>query len=114
MDDRGRIITDAALRSVSHPDVYAIGDAAAGNVAAALARICGPTPSGGGGRAAKGTKDRAVRITAAEVSQSPISGLASEGEHHDNVIIGQRALKYNQGHCYSRILAHIVRLLFIS
>ncbi|SHF53743.1 NAD(P)/FAD-dependent oxidoreductase [Streptoalloteichus hindustanus] len=29
VDDRGRIITDAALRSVSHPEVYAIGDAAA-------------------------------------------------------------------------------------
>jgi NADH dehydrogenase FAD-containing subunit len=29
VDERGRIITDAALRSVSHPDVYAVGDAAA-------------------------------------------------------------------------------------
>ncbi|MET7397433.1 FAD-dependent oxidoreductase [Dactylosporangium sp. NPDC005572] len=29
VDDRGRIVTDAYLRSVSHPDVYAIGDAAA-------------------------------------------------------------------------------------
>jgi NADH:ubiquinone reductase (H+-translocating) len=29
VDDRGRIVTDAALRSVSHPEVYAIGDAAA-------------------------------------------------------------------------------------
>ncbi|MGW0951516.1 NAD(P)/FAD-dependent oxidoreductase [Streptomyces sp. NPDC002545] len=29
VDERGRIITDAALRSVSHPEVYAIGDAAA-------------------------------------------------------------------------------------
>ncbi|MFF0745955.1 NAD(P)/FAD-dependent oxidoreductase [Streptomyces sp. NPDC004111] len=29
VDRRGRIVTDAALRSVSHPDVYAIGDAAA-------------------------------------------------------------------------------------
>ncbi|MGW2641367.1 NAD(P)/FAD-dependent oxidoreductase [Streptomyces sp. NPDC001348] len=29
VDERGRIVTDAALRSVSHPDVYAIGDAAA-------------------------------------------------------------------------------------
>lgn len=29
VDQRGRIVTDAALRSVSHPDVYAIGDAAA-------------------------------------------------------------------------------------
>ncbi|GGM31299.1 NAD(P)/FAD-dependent oxidoreductase [Dactylosporangium sucinum] len=29
VDDRGRIVTDATLRSVSHPDVYAIGDAAA-------------------------------------------------------------------------------------
>ncbi|WP_238012803.1 FAD-dependent oxidoreductase [Dactylosporangium sp. AC04546] len=29
VDDRGRIVTDAFLRSVSHPDVYAIGDAAA-------------------------------------------------------------------------------------
>ena len=29
VDDRGRIITDESLRSVSHPDVYAIGDAAA-------------------------------------------------------------------------------------
>ncbi|MFI2365365.1 NAD(P)/FAD-dependent oxidoreductase [Promicromonospora sp. NPDC019610] len=29
VDDRGRIVTDAALRSVSHPDVWAIGDAAA-------------------------------------------------------------------------------------
>ena len=28
-DDRGRIVTDPALRSVSHPFVYAIGDAAA-------------------------------------------------------------------------------------
>ena len=28
-DDRGRIVTDASLRSVSHPFVYAIGDAAA-------------------------------------------------------------------------------------
>jgi NADH:quinone reductase (non-electrogenic) len=28
-DDRGRIVTDPALRSVSHPNVYAIGDAAA-------------------------------------------------------------------------------------
>ncbi|MEV5535704.1 FAD-dependent oxidoreductase [Saccharopolyspora shandongensis] len=27
--ERGRIVTDAALRSVSHPEVYAIGDAAA-------------------------------------------------------------------------------------
>jgi NADH dehydrogenase FAD-containing subunit len=29
VDDRGRVVTDAALRSVSHPEVYAIGDAAA-------------------------------------------------------------------------------------
>jgi NADH dehydrogenase FAD-containing subunit len=29
VDDRGRVITDPALRSVSHPDVYAAGDAAA-------------------------------------------------------------------------------------
>lgn len=29
VDERGRVLTDAALRSVSHPDVYAIGDAAA-------------------------------------------------------------------------------------
>ena len=28
-DDHGRIITDASLRSVSHPNVYAVGDAAA-------------------------------------------------------------------------------------
>ncbi|GAA1639294.1 NAD(P)/FAD-dependent oxidoreductase [Actinoplanes couchii] len=28
-DDRGRIITDEMLRSVSHPEVYAVGDAAA-------------------------------------------------------------------------------------
>ncbi|WP_037671072.1 NAD(P)/FAD-dependent oxidoreductase [Streptomyces griseus] len=29
VDERGRILTDTALRSVSHPEVYAIGDAAA-------------------------------------------------------------------------------------
>lgn len=29
VDERGRVITDASLRSVSHPDVYAVGDAAA-------------------------------------------------------------------------------------
>nr|WTB28541.1 FAD-dependent oxidoreductase [Streptomyces sp. NBC_00830] len=29
VDECGRIVTDTALRSVSHPDVYAIGDAAA-------------------------------------------------------------------------------------
>ena len=29
VDQHGRIVTDAALRSVSHPEVYAIGDAAA-------------------------------------------------------------------------------------
>ncbi|MEV6261116.1 FAD-dependent oxidoreductase [Streptomyces sp. NPDC051784] len=29
VDERGRIITDTALRSESHPDVYAVGDAAA-------------------------------------------------------------------------------------
>jgi NADH dehydrogenase len=29
VDDRGRIITDGSLRSVSHPNVYAVGDAAA-------------------------------------------------------------------------------------
>jgi NADH dehydrogenase FAD-containing subunit len=29
VDDRGRIVTDESLRSVSHPNVYAIGDAAA-------------------------------------------------------------------------------------
>jgi NADH dehydrogenase FAD-containing subunit len=29
VDERGRIVTDASLRSVSHPNVYAIGDAAA-------------------------------------------------------------------------------------
>ncbi|MFG2330313.1 NAD(P)/FAD-dependent oxidoreductase [Streptomyces sp. NPDC048604] len=29
VDPRGRVVTDAALRSVSHPEVYAIGDAAA-------------------------------------------------------------------------------------
>jgi NADH dehydrogenase FAD-containing subunit len=28
VDERGRIVTDAALRSVSHPEVYAVGDAA--------------------------------------------------------------------------------------
>lgn len=28
-DERGRIVTDATLRSVSHPDVYVVGDAAA-------------------------------------------------------------------------------------
>ncbi|WP_431679315.1 NAD(P)/FAD-dependent oxidoreductase [Kitasatospora sp. KL5] len=29
VDGRGRVVTDAALRSVSHPEVYAVGDAAA-------------------------------------------------------------------------------------
>ncbi|MET0418188.1 MAG: FAD-dependent oxidoreductase [Actinoplanes sp.] len=29
VDDHGRVVVDAALRSVSHPDVYAVGDAAA-------------------------------------------------------------------------------------
>ncbi|WP_225101085.1 NAD(P)/FAD-dependent oxidoreductase [Streptomyces sp. CoH27] len=29
VDERGRIVTDASLRSVSHPEVYAVGDAAA-------------------------------------------------------------------------------------
>ncbi|MEV0990983.1 FAD-dependent oxidoreductase [Streptomyces sp. NPDC049949] len=29
VDERGRVVTDAALRSVSHPQVYAVGDAAA-------------------------------------------------------------------------------------
>ncbi|TQS23082.1 NAD(P)/FAD-dependent oxidoreductase [Microbispora sp. KK1-11] len=29
VDERGRVVTDAALRSVSHPKVYAVGDAAA-------------------------------------------------------------------------------------
>ncbi|RKE17286.1 NAD(P)/FAD-dependent oxidoreductase [Streptomyces sp. TLI_171] len=29
VDERGRVVTDGALRSVSHPDVYAVGDAAA-------------------------------------------------------------------------------------
>lgn len=29
VDVRGRVVTDSALRSVSHPDVYAVGDAAA-------------------------------------------------------------------------------------
>lgn len=29
VDDRGRIVTDECLRSVSHPNVYAVGDAAA-------------------------------------------------------------------------------------
>jgi NADH:quinone reductase (non-electrogenic) len=29
VDDRGRIATDSSLRSVSHPNVYAVGDAAA-------------------------------------------------------------------------------------
>jgi NADH:ubiquinone reductase (H+-translocating) len=29
IDDRGRIVTDESLRSVSHPSVYAVGDAAA-------------------------------------------------------------------------------------
>ena len=78
-------------------------------------RECGgPAPSGGGGRAAKGTKDRAARVTAAEVSQSPISGLASESEHHDKVIIGRCALKCNRSHYCSRSPARIVRLLFIA
>ncbi|MBF6440322.1 NAD(P)/FAD-dependent oxidoreductase [Nocardia cyriacigeorgica] len=29
VDERGRIVTDATLRSISHPDIYAVGDAAA-------------------------------------------------------------------------------------
>ncbi|MET9613568.1 NAD(P)/FAD-dependent oxidoreductase [Kitasatospora indigofera] len=29
VDERGRVVTDSALRSVSHPEVYAVGDAAA-------------------------------------------------------------------------------------
>ncbi|MDQ0771683.1 NADH dehydrogenase [Streptomyces aurantiacus] len=29
VDERSRVVTDSALRSVSHPDVYAVGDAAA-------------------------------------------------------------------------------------
>jgi len=29
VDDRGRIVTDESLRSASHPNVYAVGDAAA-------------------------------------------------------------------------------------
>lgn len=29
VDERGRVVTDHALRSVSHPDVFAVGDAAA-------------------------------------------------------------------------------------
>ncbi|SNY23687.1 FAD-dependent oxidoreductase [Paractinoplanes atraurantiacus] len=28
VDDRGRIVTDESLRSISHPHVYAVGDAA--------------------------------------------------------------------------------------
>ncbi|GAB3969104.1 FAD-dependent oxidoreductase [Actinoallomurus acanthiterrae] len=42
VDDQGRIMVDETLRSVSHPDVYAIGDAAAvpGPWGAALAYGC--------------------------------------------------------------------------
>ena len=42
VDGRGRIVTDELLRSVSHPDVYAIGDAAAvpGVWGSALAMGC--------------------------------------------------------------------------
>jgi NADH dehydrogenase FAD-containing subunit len=43
-DDRGLILVDATLRSVSHPDVHAIGDAAA--VTLAWGRIHGTCQSG--------------------------------------------------------------------
>jgi hypothetical protein len=52
-------------------------------------------PRGGRGRAAKGDQEPRGEITAAEVSQSPISELASGSEHHDNVIIGWCALQCN-------------------
>ncbi|WP_330174322.1 FAD-dependent oxidoreductase [Streptomyces sp. NBC_01498] len=35
LDARGRVEVDAALRSVSHPEVYAVGDSAAGHTATA-------------------------------------------------------------------------------
>ncbi|MEU4769344.1 FAD-dependent oxidoreductase [Actinosynnema sp. NPDC023794] len=44
VDDRGLIVVDAALRSVSHPDVHAIGDAAA--VRLGWGRVHGTCQSG--------------------------------------------------------------------
>jgi NADH dehydrogenase FAD-containing subunit len=44
VDDRGQILVDATLRSVSHPDVHAVGDAAA--VRLAWGRIHGTCQSG--------------------------------------------------------------------
>jgi NADH dehydrogenase len=42
VDTRGRVLVDATLRSLSHPDVYAVGDAAAvfGPGPAALSMGC--------------------------------------------------------------------------
>jgi NADH dehydrogenase FAD-containing subunit len=44
VDDRGLVLVDATLRSVSHPDIHAIGDAAA--IRLAWGRVHGTCQSG--------------------------------------------------------------------
>ncbi|MFI5487344.1 NAD(P)/FAD-dependent oxidoreductase [Micromonospora echinaurantiaca] len=64
-DDTGRIVTDATLRSVSHPEIYAVGDAAA--VRQAYGVIHGtcqsglPTAAHVAGNIAREVRGRALR-----------------------------------------------------
>jgi hypothetical protein len=51
-------------------------------------------------------QDRAAKIAAAEVSQSPASGLASGGKHHGNMIIGC-CTEMLPGHRCSRFRARL-------
>ncbi|GLZ39486.1 FAD-dependent oxidoreductase [Actinokineospora sp. NBRC 105648] len=59
VDDRGRMVVDGTLRSVSHPDVYAVGDAAAVRLVNGLElRMACATGLPAGYHAAKAIGDR--------------------------------------------------------
>ncbi len=65
-DEGGRMLVDATLRSISHPEVYAVGDAAAGV-------SVGGAPSRMTGRAAAAFKEAVVRSTVRSAPRGDLS-----------------------------------------
>ncbi|MEV8022940.1 FAD-dependent oxidoreductase [Streptomyces sp. NPDC086554] len=82
VDGRGLILVDATLRSTSHPEIHAIGDAAAvrqawGQVSTAPARAASPSPRTPPTRWPAGCAARPSSRSASATSTSPSASAAA-------------------------------------
>ncbi|MFW6597738.1 NAD(P)/FAD-dependent oxidoreductase [Propionibacteriaceae bacterium Y2011] len=109
VDHRGRMLVDRSMRSLSHPEVYGIGDAAAArNEDDQLVRMgCGP----GGLSAAAGARSIANRLVGRSPAQLRYHDVAwhiTLGRHDGIVQLGQADGRVITGRVAARIKDRLV------